>query len=435
MKRGRVAGDAQEEHTEEEKASKQATHSPLQFDVFATCHKARVARLTLPHGPIDTPVFMPVGTQGTIKGLTSQQVHDLGCQIILGNTYHLGLRPGTDLLAEMGGLHKFMNWKRNLLTDSGGFQMVSLFDLAEIKEEGVYFQSPVDGSQLLLTPELSIKYQNEIGADIMMCLDDVCSSLTTDMGRVEEAMHRTIRWLDRCIKAHTRPKEQNLFAIVQGGLDEKLRAECLEALIARDTPGYAIGGLAGGEDKACFWRVVHQCTSALPKNKPRYLMGVGYPLDLVVCVAMGVDMFDCVWPSRTARFGTAIVPWGLLPLKKQIFLSDFSPICPDCTCYTCKNYTRAFLATVAGKEEVGCSLLTIHNIHQMMELMRKMRSALQENTFPQFVTSFLHLHFPKKNYPKWVVDALTACGYGESVVDYEPSLAAPMPEEGAEAAT
>ena len=278
-----------------------SSHSvALQFKILGTQRRARASTMTLPHGPVDTPVFMPVGTQGTIKGLTSEQVDSLDCQIILGNTYHLGLRPGADLVAEMGGLHKFMNWKRNLLTDSGGFQMVSLVELATISETGVHFQSPVDGSNMLLTPEKSIGLQNQIGADIMMALDDVVSSLEPDRNRVEIAMHRTIRWIDRCIGAHSRPTEQNLFGIVQGGLDPELRDICLEAMNARSDwlPGYAIGGLAGGEDKHQFWRVVSQCTKKLPPGKPRYLMGVGYPIDLLVCTALGVDMYG--------RFHTAL---------------------------------------------------------------------------------------------------------------------------------
>jgi len=392
----------------------------LKFEVIARWNKARVGKLYLPHGLVDTPVFMPVGTQGTIKGLTSEQVDSLGCKIILGNTYHLGTRPGTKLIDEMGGLHTFMNWKRNLLTDSGGFQMVSLFDLAEITEEGVHFQSPVDGSQLLLTPEMSMQFQNEIGADIMMALDDVCSS-TTVGPRVEEAMHRTLRWIDRCIGAHKKPHKQNRFGIVQGGLDPELRAYCLKEMIKRDLPGYAIGGLAGGEDKLFFWRVVHQCTSGLPQDKPRYLMGVGYPLDLVVCVALGVDMFDCVWPCRTARFGTAIVPEGLLHLRKSKFADDFSPLDPTCQCMVCKNYTRAYLHSVVTKEEVGCHLVTIHNISFMMNLMKSMREAMIENRFPQFVLDFLGRHFPqgKETYPLWVVEALTAAGLDVGITPEE----------------
>lgn len=402
------------------------SNSPaLQFESFASCQKARVGKIVLPHGPVDTPVFMPVGTQGTIKGLTSAQVDELGCQIILGNTYHLGLRPGTDVIDDMGGLHKFMNWNRNILTDSGGFQMVSLFDLAEITEEGVWFQSPVDGTRLLLSPERSMQFQNEIGADIMMALDDVCSSLTTDKGRVEEAMHRTIRWLDRCLKAHKKPQTQNLFAIVQGGLDPKLRDFCLKALIERDTPGYAIGGLAGGEDKSCFWKVVHQCCLGLPNNKPRYLMGVGYPLDIVVCCALGVDMFDCVWPCRTARFGTAVVPDGLLNVKKSIYKDDFRPLDETCGCSTCRDYTRAFLHTVVTREEVGSVLMTVHNIHQMMMLTKNIREAISEGRYPAFISDFMHAYFPLYDYPQWAVDALTAGGFPECVADAIPETVKP----------
>lgn len=233
----------------------------LRLEVHATAGRARAATLHLPHGPVRTPVFMPVGTKGTIKGLTTEQLDqdDVAPEIILGNTYHLACQPGTELLNEFGGLHKFMNWSHNLLTDSGGFQMVSLLKLAEITEQGVKFQSPVDGSEMMLTPEESIRCQNEIGADIIMQLDDVVSSVNPDMERFKEATARSVRWLDRCIAAHKRPHDQNLFAIIQGGLDVSpggLREQCLEAMIQRDTPGYAIGGLAGGEDKHFFWRVV-----------------------------------------------------------------------------------------------------------------------------------------------------------------------------------
>ncbi|KAJ7298494.1 hypothetical protein O6H91_Y570300 [Diphasiastrum complanatum] len=244
---------------------------------------------------------------GTVKGLTSSQLEDAGCQIVLGNTYHLALRPGADLLEQLGGLHHFMNWSRALLTDSGGFQMVSLLHLADITEAGVTFQSPVDGTSMLLTPEESIHIQNKIGADIIMALDDVVKTTITGP-RIEEAMYRTLRWIDRCIAAHSRPSEQNLFGIVQGGLDPHLRDVCCQGLVDRNLPGYAIGGLAGGEDKDSFWRVVAQCTAQLPEDKPRYVMGVGFPLDIVVCSALGADMYDCVYPTRTARFGTALIP-------------------------------------------------------------------------------------------------------------------------------
>ncbi|KAB2609702.1 queuine tRNA-ribosyltransferase-like, partial [Pyrus ussuriensis x Pyrus communis] len=294
----------------------------LRFEVLGRFNRARAARLTLPHFACQTPLFMPVGTQGTIKGLTTEQLEDIGAQIILGNTYHLALRPTSELLDELGGLHKFMNWPRALLTDSGGFQMVSLLHLADITEEGVTFQSPVDGKRMLLTPEESIQIQNRIGADIIMALDDVVKTTTTGP-RVEEAMYRTIRWIDRCIEAHKRPTEQNLFGIVQGGLDPVL--------------SYAIGGLAGGESKDSFWRVVAQCTAALPEEKPRYVMGVGYPLDIVVCSALGADMYDCVYPTRTARFGTALVPENEYTQKISylFYVLTRAPLCV-CVCFATK---------------------------------------------------------------------------------------------------
>ncbi|ETV99775.1 queuine tRNA-ribosyltransferase, variant [Aphanomyces invadans] len=285
----------------------------LKLDVLHTHDRARACDLHLPHGTVHTPIFMPVGTQGTIKGITAEQMAlpPIDCKILLANTYHLALRPGTELLKDVGGLHDFMGWQRNILTDSGGFQMVSLLELAQITEVGVEFQSPVDGTTMLLTPEMSITHQNNIGADIIMALDDVAPSTIQDDARFLEATERTLRWIDRCIAAHKRPESQNLFGIVQGGLDTKpggLRERCIQGLIDRNLPGYAIGGLAGGEDKTSFWTVVALCAERLPANKPRYLMGVGYPVDLVVCSALGVDMFDCVYPTRTGRFGTAITP-------------------------------------------------------------------------------------------------------------------------------
>eukprot|EP01132_Coremiostelium_polycephalum_P009057 gene9057-11095_t len=378
---------------------------PLKFEILARAGKARASKLTLPHHVCDTPMFMPVGTQGTVKGLTSQQLVDLNCGVVLGNTYHLGHRPGPEVMTSVGGLHKFMNYPRAMLTDSGGFQMVSLLQLAEITEEGVQFQSPHDGSTMVLTPELSMQIQNTIGADIMMALDDVVSSTTTGP-RVEEAMYRTLRWIDRCILAHKRPEEQNIFAIVQGGLDEKLREICMEGLIQRNFPGYAIGGLSGGESKDMFWRVVHQCTSRLPENKPRYLMGVGYALDLVVCSALGVDMFDCVFPSRTARFGSALVPSGSLNLKSSEYTYDFTPIDSECECMVCKNYTRAYLHVVAGKEAIGGQLITYHNIHYQMSLMNQIRTNIIQGTFTEFVQQFIKKQYPSDNCPQWAIDAL-----------------------------
>ncbi|CAG0917085.1 unnamed protein product [Notodromas monacha] len=344
------------------------TKHPLTFSVIAECArtKARTAILTLPHATLETPVFMPVGTKGTMKGLLPEQLEDLNCRMMLSNTYHLGTNPGPDLLDKAKGLHSFMHWRNGLLTDSGGFQMVSLLKLARITEEGVTFKSPYDDSECLLTPERSIEIQNSIGADIIMQLDDVVSSTLQDRNRVEEAMHRpvtlTIRWLDRCLKAHKKPEKQCIFPIVQGGLFSDLREECAKSLLLRDVAGYAIGGLSGGEEKADFWRMVTLSTGILPRDKPRYLMGVGVAADLVVCVALGVDMFDCVFPTRTARFGSALVDSGNLYLKHKRFAKDFSPIDPECECSTCKRHTRAFLHSVVTVEASACHLLSVHNI-------------------------------------------------------------------------
>ncbi|OAE24895.1 hypothetical protein AXG93_2931s1380 [Marchantia polymorpha subsp. ruderalis] len=345
--------------------------------VLARHNLARASRLTLPHHVVQTPMFMPVGTQGVIKGITCDQLEDLGCQIILGNTYHLALRPGADLLEQIGGLHKFMNWPRALLTDSGGFQMVSLLHLANITEEGVTFQnrltsgvdlmtrvtvcsqSPVDGTPMLLTPEESIQIQNKIGADIIMALDDVVKTTTTGP-RVEEAMHRTIRWIDRCVAGN---------------------------VLARQI--YAIGGLSGGEEKDSFWRIVAQCTAGLPEDKPRYVMGVGFPLDIVVCSALGADMYDCVYPTRTGRFGSALIPEGVLKLTNASMATDNRPLDPSCTCMVCKKYTRSYLHTIVTKEALGSQLVSYHNIAYMMKLSQDLHTSILEGRFPRFVQDFL----------------------------------------------
>ena len=381
-----------------------ATPAPaaaLTFELEAVCGAARTSTLHLPHGPVRTPVFMPVGTQGSVKGLSTVELQSppLDCDIILGNTYHLGNRPGGTLLERLGGLHSFMAWPRPILTDSGGFQMVSLLHLANITEEGVNFRSPVDGSQMLLTPEMSMQLQNQIGSDIMMALDDVVDSKTVDAARFEEACHRTLRWIDRCIAAHKHPADQALFGIVQGGLDVApggLRDVCLAGMIARDAqlPGYAIGGLAGGEEKDKFWRVVARCCTALPAGKPRYLMGVGYPLDIVVCTALGVDMYDCVYPTRTARFGTALVHSGLVKLKGGGAADDDRPIDDTCPCYVCAGYSRAYLYTLLKTESAGAQLVSYHNLAYMMRLTREMREAIAAGTYADYVRGFVYNMFP-----------------------------------------
>ncbi|KAK6130725.1 hypothetical protein DH2020_035513 [Rehmannia glutinosa] len=344
--------------------------------ILGRFNRARAAQLTLPHFVCQTPLFMPVGTQGTIKGLTTSQLEEIGCQIILGNTYHLALRPTSELIDELGGLHNFMNWPRALLTDSGGFQMVSLLHLADITEKGVTFQSPVDGKPMLLTPEESIQIQNRIGADIIMALDDVVKTTITGP-RIEEAMYRTLRWIDRCIAGncpvtHTWKLDDTYLLV---------KDICVKGLVERDLPGYAIGGLAGGEDKDSFWRVVAQCTAALPEDKPRYVMGVGYPLDIVVCSALGADMYDCVYPTRTARFGTALIPEGVLKLKHQAMANDTRPIDPTCECMVCKNYSRAYIHCLVTKDAMGSQLLSYHNLFYMMKLSRDLHSSIVDGGF------------------------------------------------------
>ena len=394
----------------------------LSFEIVGSSNRARSSILTLPHGDVFTPVFMPVGTYGAMKSVPSHDLEGLGPRIILANTYHVGNRPGPEFLESFGGLHKFMRWNRNMLTDSGGFQMVSLAKLLSLSEEGVEFESPVDQSKMLLTPELSMKIQNTIGADIMMVLDDVVSSTCEDMVRMKEATERTIRWLDRCIAAHQRPVDQNLFAIVQGGLDPDLRDWSLTETIKRDTPGFAIGGLSGGESKGQFWRVVSQCTGRLPELKPRYVMGVGYPLDIVCCVALGADMFDCVYPTRTARFGTALVPEGQMRLSHSSFRKDARVIDETCRCRGCSELkiSRAYLHPLAGKEAVAARIISEHNIVFMMDLMAQVREAIKNDSFEEFVGKFLKRMYPTMNPPEWVRDCLVNGGRLKSIESLFP---------------
>ena len=403
--------EGEEEENDEGEETETFCNNPIgfQFKVLHTDGRARYTNLTLPHYDCFTPMFMPVGTQGCVKGLTSMQLEEIECQVILGNTYHLGQRPGKDLFLECGGLHKFMSWKRGLLTDSGGFQMVSLADLSDVTEEGVTFQSPIDGKSEMLTPEKSMEIQNAIGADIIMALDDVVSSVKISKERFEEATHRTTRWIDRCIKGHKRPKEQALFGIVQGGLDDRLRDISLKGLLKRgkDLPGFAIGGLAGGEGKEDFCRVLESALPKLPFNKPRYVMGIGYPIDIVICTAFCGDMYGCVFPSRTARFGNALVPEGTLRLKQAQYKTDERKVQDDCDCVCCLNYTRKDLNKIAGKETEASIVLTYHNLRYLMRLCKQMREAIEKKTFKAFCVEFTKKLYSleKDGVPKWVVDA------------------------------
>ncbi|KAK3074254.1 hypothetical protein LTR53_003477 [Teratosphaeriaceae sp. CCFEE 6253] len=395
--------------------------SALRFDLLTKCSttKARAATLHLPHGAVQLPIFMPVATQGSLKGLTPKQLEETSCRLCLNNTYHLGLKPGQKTLDTTGGSHKLQSWPHNILTDSGGFQMVSLLELAQVTEEGVRFLSPHDGSPMLLTPEHSISLQNSIGSDIIMQLDDVIATTSPDHARIEEAMHRSIRWLDRCIAAHEKPQTQNLFCIIQGGLDLGLRRECCKEMIARDTPGIAIGGLSGGEAKAEYCKVVDTCTDLLPAHKPRYVMGVGYPEDILVSIALGADMFDCVWPTRTARFGNAITNDGTLNLKSAAYAYDFGPVDEGCQCVCCRlpsegglGITRAYIHHTTAKETAGAHLLSMHNVHYLLDLVRRARAAIIDQRYPAFVRAYFTRVYKgdEKPYPRWAVDALRGVG-------------------------
>ncbi|KAJ7251463.1 tRNA-guanine(15) transglycosylase-like protein [Mycena haematopus] len=391
-----------------------------QFELLARCPttRARVSKLTLAHGTTMLPTFMPVATQAAIKGLTPQQVESLGITLILNNTYHLSLRPGTAVLREAGGAHKFQGWSKNLLTDSGGFQFVSLSKFAKISEEGALFESPFTGEPTMLTPEESISIQHAIGGDIIMQLDDVVPSLTLDRARVEEAMERSVRWLDRCITYHNnsgKQDTQNLFAIVQGGLDLELRDRCLTQMVERkdQVAGFAIGGLSGGEEKAPTPSPysVERCTEKLPEDRPRYSMGIGFAEDLLVCVALGVDMADCVFPTRTARFGIALTTHGPLNLRLAKYATDFRPIDPMCPCPTCAEGTsRAMLSHIITRETTAAQAVTIHNITFQAQLMGGARDAILNGTFPSYLKTFFANYFGDVGYPEWCVNALRAVG-------------------------
>jgi queuine tRNA-ribosyltransferase len=366
----------------------------LQFDVLKTEGHARRGRLTLNHGTVETPVFMPVGTYGTVKGVMPASLEAMGAQIILGNTFHLWLRPGLEVLAQFGGLHRFEAWNRPILTDSGGFQVWSLGAMRKICEEGVRFASPVNGDKLLLTPEVSMQIQHVLASDIVMQFDE-CTPYETG-GRVtteKEArlsMELSLRWAARCRAEFARLANPNaLFGIVQGGMFEPLRESSLDALVELDLPGYAIGGVSVGEPKEHMRRIVAHTPHRLPENKPRYLMGVGTPEDLVDGVGHGVDMFDCVMPTRNARNGHLFTRFGDLRLRNARFRSDAAPIDASCSCHTCANFSRAYLHHLDRcNEMLGPMLASLHNLHYYVNLMRELREALDAGAFAAFAQRF-----------------------------------------------
>ncbi len=374
----------------------------LSFEILHRSGEARVGRVTTPHGAFDTPAFMPVGTQAAVKGLLPQLVADTGSRVLLNNTYHLMLRPGSDLIDRLGGVHRFMGWDRPILTDSGGFQVYSLADINRMDEDGVTFRSHIDGAELRLTPERSMQVQNELGADIIMAFDDCPPAAEVDPEDVaaekgtsgrhrvpsegydrrnREAVDRTARWLGRCVAAHGRPEEQALFGIVQGGTDLELRAGCVERVAAHDLPGYAIGGCAVGEGHEAMMRVVRHTAPRLPADRPRYLMGVGYERDLVAAAWAGVDMFDCVLPTRNGRNANAFTAAGQIRLRNARFAEDPAPIDAACDCAACRQFSRAYLRHLfmAG-EMLGPILVSVHNIRHFQRLMLDIRRSITEDS-------------------------------------------------------
>ncbi len=366
----------------------------LRFELLATEGLARRGRLTLAHGVVETPVFMPVGTYGTVKGVLPRDLESMGAEIILGNTFHLWLRPGLEVLGTFGGLHGFEGWTRPILTDSGGFQVWSLGAMRKISEEGVKLASPVNGDKLFLTPEVSMQIQTTLNSDIVMQFDECTPYATEGVLTTEraarESMALSLRWAARCQAEFARLENANaLFGIVQGGMFENLREASLEALVAMDLPGYAVGGVSVGEPKDEMLRILAHTPQRLPRDKPRYLMGVGTPEDLVEGVAQGVDMFDCVMPTRNARNGHLFTRFGDLRLRNARYRNDVRPIDPTCACQACAGFSRAYLHHLDRcGEMLGPVLATIHNLHYYLNLMREVRAAIDAGRFEAFMAQF-----------------------------------------------
>jgi queuine tRNA-ribosyltransferase len=360
------------------------------YECIKVCKQsgARLGKLHTPHGTIDTPVFMPVGTQATVKTMSPEELKEMGAQIILSNTYHLHVRPGEDLVEEAGGLHRFMNWDGGVLTDSGGFQVFSLSGLRKITEEGVEFRSHLSGDKLFISPEKATHIQNSLGADIIMAFDE-CPPHPAERSYLVASLERTTRWAERCLKAHRYPDRQALFGIVQGGMEADLRRRSAEDLTSLNFPGYAIGGLSVGEEKEIMYRVIEDTVPFLPSAKPRYLMGVGSPDALIEGSIRGIDMFDCVLPTRIARNGTTMTSQGRVVIRNSKYARDFGPLDPACNCYTCRNYSRAYLRhLIKADETFGIRLTTYHNLHFLIDLMRQVRQAIAEDRLLDFRGEF-----------------------------------------------
>ena len=361
----------------------------FKFELIKECSRtgARAGILHTPHGDIETPIFMPVGTQATVKTMSPEELEDLGAQIILSNTYHLYLRPGHELVKKAGGLHDFMNWDHPILTDSGGFQVFSLGDFRTITEEGVLFSSHLDGSKHLFTPEKVMEIENALGADIIMAFDE-CTAHPSTYQEAERAVNRTTNWAKRCKKAHNNDK-QALFGIIQGNMYKELRERSAKEIIELDFPGYGIGGLSVGEPAELMYEVLDYLTPIMPQDKPRYLMGVGAPENIIEGVKRGVDMFDCVLPTRIARNGTVMTSFGKLVVKNAAYKEDFTALDPECDCYTCKNYTRAYIRHLLKADEIfGLRLTSIHNLHFLLNLTKGIRKAILEDKYPEFIEEF-----------------------------------------------
>jgi len=358
----------------------------FQFTLLKTDHRARAGIFRTPHGDVPTPIFMPVGTQATVKAVSHRDLRELGASVVLANTYHLYLRPGDERIARLGGLHKFMGWDRPILTDSGGFQVFSLAQRRKINADGVTFRSHIDGSEHTFTPERAIAIQENLGADIIVCFDECADP--SDYGYIVQAMGRTHAWAERCKAAKSRP-DQALFGIIQGGVYPDLRAQSARFLTGLGFDGYAIGGLSVGETKDEMHTSLETVDPLLPDDQPRYLMGVGTPQDLVECIARGVDMFDCVLPTRMARTGTALTRTGRLKLRNARFSDDPDPIEPGCTCYACEHFGRAYVRhLIQAKEILAHQLLSIHNLHLMLTIAREIREAILEQRFQAYRRAF-----------------------------------------------
>lgn len=368
--------------------------SVIRYEHIKTCKQsgARLGRVHTPHGSFDTPAFMPVGTQATVKTMSPEELKAMDAQIILSNTYHLYLRPGHDIVKEAGGLHRFMNWDRPILTDSGGFQVFSLSEMRKITEEGVEFRSHLDGSKLFISPETSIEIQNALGADIIMAFDE-CPPYPAAYDYVLQSLERTTRWAERCLKHHGRPDEQGLFGIVQGGMFNDLRKMSAQQLTSMDFSGYAIGGLSVGEPKHLMYDVLEHTVPLLPADKARYLMGVGSPDALLEGAIRGIDMFDCVLPTRIARNGTIMTSEGRLVVRNAKYARDFEPLDPNCSCYTCTHYSRAYIRhLIKADETFGIRLTTYHNLHFLLQLMNDVRQAIAEDRLISFKEEFFEAY-------------------------------------------